>query len=101
MAWVKDYRYGRNTGARGNPNSWRSAFKEVMDPDEAKQFLDDDSPWVILEIPVGSAFDVIKSAFRRLINIYHPDKWGNTKEANEKAKKIIAAWTLLKGDKRS
>lgn len=102
MAWVKDYRYGRNAGPRGNPEKWRAAFKETMSPDEAKEYIGDDSPWGILGIPAGSSFATIKKAFHTLINKYHPDKWQNASQVekdaiNERAKKIIAAWTTLKG----
>ncbi len=94
--WVKDYRYGHNEGLRGDPDTWRAAFKKNMSPEEAEVYLGDDSPWGILGITPGSAFDTIKAAFRKLINKFHPDKWGNTPESNKKAQKIIAAWTTLK-----
>ncbi len=43
----------------------------------------------------------IKSAFRQLITIYHPDKNPDLKEAEEKAKELINSYEYLSGQKIS
>jgi len=41
------------------------------------------SNWQILEIPQGSSAYVIKSAYRKLAHIHHPDKGGDAKKFSE------------------
>jgi curved DNA-binding protein CbpA len=62
-----------------------------MGKEEARAVLDDESPWQILNIPPGSALDIIKAAFRKLILKHHPDHGGSA----ELARKIIAAYSFL------
>jgi hypothetical protein len=100
--WKDPSPYGTYEGDRGNPEQWRSAFSEVMTPEQAKEYLGNDSPWSILGIAIGSAFDDIKSAFRRLALKWHPDRWmQGSPEEQQKAldmfKKAKAAYVSLGG----
>ncbi|MDR1902633.1 MAG: J domain-containing protein, partial [Treponema sp.] len=60
-----------------------------------RQFLDpnyqpppenpEDDPWTILKISRGASYDEVKSAFRKLALIFHPDnKTGLSEEEQEK-----------------
>ena len=50
------------------------------------------TPYTILGISLTASWDEIKTAFRNLIKILHPDKAGD----EEKAKEVISAYTVLK-----
>lgn len=90
-------RYNPDAEGFGSPSDWKKAFKQRMSSDEAKRIVKDQSPFEILEVESGSAFDIIKRAFRKLAMLHHPDKHpGKEKEATERMQKIIAAFTLLK-----
>lgn len=90
-------RYDPKAEGFGSPSDWKKAFKQRMSTDEAKRIVKDQSPFEILEVESGSAFDIIKRAFRKLAMLHHPDKHpGKEKEATERMQKIIAAFTLLK-----
>ena len=54
----------------------------------------------ILGVDRGASEDEIKKAFRKLSVKYHPDKWANKsekeqKEAEEKFKEVNAAYQIL------
>lgn len=92
--WDNDYApYGTYTGARGNPEQWKSAFEYVMNDVQAAEIIKDDSPWSILGIAIGSSINEIKKAFRLLALQYHPDKGG---DANTFMKIQAAYYTLSK-----
>lgn len=56
----------------------------------------------ILEIPRDADEQAIKSAFRRMARVYHPDVNANKAEATEKFKEINEAYTVLSDpDKRA
>lgn len=83
--------YGTYEGARGNKDEWRAAFDEAWTYDKAKKVTKDESPWSILGISADSSKSDIKSAFRKLMMIHHPDKGGD----ESTARKIMAAYYLL------
>lgn len=58
--------------------------------------------YAILEIPRDADEQTIKSAFRRMARVYHPDVNANKAEATEKFKEINEAYTVLSdADKRA
>ncbi|KAJ0265395.1 hypothetical protein HA466_0016870 [Hirschfeldia incana] len=59
------------------------------------------SLYEILEIPVGSTRQEIKSAYRRLARICHPDVAGNGRSADEFVKIHAAYCTLSDPEKRA
>ncbi|CAH8389231.1 unnamed protein product [Eruca vesicaria subsp. sativa] len=59
------------------------------------------SLYEILEIPVGSTSREIKSAYRRLARICHPDVAGNGRSADEFVKIHAAYCTLSDPEKRA
>lgn len=97
--WSGKSPYGTYTGPRGSADQWRAAFREVISPEEAEKIVGSDSPWAILGIPVGSAFDVIKSAWRKMALLYHPDRHPPDKKkwAEENFIKCQAAYVKLSG----
>lgn len=81
----------------GSPDEWKQAFNKRMSMEDAVKILDDDDPYTILGVAMGDMFDVVKKAFRKLAMKFHPDKNpGKEKEMNEKMRKIIAAYTIIK-----
>lgn len=59
-------------------------------------------PYTTLELPYTATADDIKKAYRRLAKMWHPDKNGESKEAEQMFKKINAAYECLSDkDKRA
>ena len=82
----------------GNPRQWKDAFRQRMSKDDAEKTLKEqqETPYEILQISTGANQTEIKAAFRKLIFEWHPDKnQHRIQEAEEKSKKIIAAYSLL------
>ncbi len=84
----------------GSPRNWRGSFHERMGFDEASATVGDDSPHAILEISVSATWSQIKSSYRKLAMLWHPDKYQRaTPEqqlgAEEKMKRINAAYVVL------
>ena len=82
----------------GNAEKWKKAFHQRMTGDQARAILGEKSqtPFEILGIAQDANKETIKKAFRKLIMLWHPDKNpGREKEAEERSKQIIAAYTLL------
>lgn len=68
-----------------------------MTGDEAKEILNEDSPYTVLGINSRATKAEIRKAFYACAMKYHPDKNPDHVEwANEMMKKINAAYTLLK-----
>lgn len=73
--WSDNYRpYGRNTGPKGNPMEWASAFKARFSDVEIQEIIGEDDPWGILGLKPGATQDEIKSAFRKKAVETHPDR---------------------------
>ena len=64
-----------------------------MGHEEALGFLGNDSPLTILGFDSLPTATALKKRFRELMMLNHPDKGGS----EEQAKKIIAAYSELKG----
>ena len=81
----------------GSPSQWKKAFNKRMSLDEANTYLKDQSPYDILEVASNSNWEMVKKAFRKMAMKWHPDKNpDNITEAEEKMKKILAAYTIIK-----
>lgn len=82
----------------GNRHEWWDKFRERMTGEEAEAIISgqSDTPHGILGVSKNASQAEIKAAFRKQINIWHPDKNpDNLEKATEMSKKIIAAYTLL------
>jgi DnaJ-class molecular chaperone len=90
--------YGTFDGEPGDPSQWADAHKQAWDQATCKEIIGEETPWSILGVEIGSAFSVVKSAYRALIRKHHPDLVQDATaklDANEKCKKIIAAYSVL------
>src|SRR4051794_15063207 len=54
----------------------------------------------ILEVQSDAGEEDIRRAFRRLARLYHPDKAGNDRAAEEKFKEINEAYEVLSDDNK-
>lgn len=84
----------------GNKNKWRAAFRARMTGEEAELIIKQtkSSPYIILGVPPTATQEQIRSAYKKLILKWHPDR-NKSPEAEEMTKKIIAAYTILKDGK--
>lgn len=90
-------RYDPEVEGYGSSTQWRKAFNKRMSLDEAKSHIKDQSPYSILEVDKDSDWNIVRKAFRKLAMKWHPDKNpDNIKEAEEKMKSILAAYTIIK-----
>lgn len=84
----------------GNARQWRAAFNETMGTDEARTVMGDHSPEAILGVTKGVAWTVVVSAYRARLVECHPDRCAihglPVDVATERAKRVVAAYTLLK-----
>lgn len=88
MSWDK-IKHKTYEGQRGNSKQWESAFNIVMSK-ETQQ------PQEFPSLYACTDLDTLKKEFKRLAKLYHPDKMGDTKEANELTKKLLDSYSKLK-----
>jgi DnaJ-class molecular chaperone len=80
----------------GNSWEWRKNFNKRMSKEEADETLGSDDPYIILGIKRSATVGEIKSAFKKLAKMWHPDMNPNrVAEATIKMQKINAAYSLL------
>jgi len=82
----------------GSPKDWRNAFNQRFSTGEAESIISaqEQTPHAILGVSRQATKAEIKQAFRTLIMEWHPDKnQHRVQEAEERSKKIIAAYSLL------
>ncbi len=82
----------------GNTKKWRNAFHERMTGDEAAKIIGEqaDTPHTILGVALSASKAEIKTAFRKLVMLWHPDRnQHRIEEAEAMTKKLIAAYTIL------
>lgn len=96
--FLDGYQTYNTDGGYGNPRDWRKAFNERFSKEEAEAVLSGqaETPHSILGLSAGTTKAEIKKAFRKLIAEWHPDhNQHRIAEAEERSKKIIAAYSLL------
>ena len=90
------YRTYDTSEGYGSAWEWKKSFHQRMNKEEADEILGTDDPYEILGVKRGASNIEIKSAFRKLAKIWHPDlNPGRIDEATAKMKKINAAYSLL------
>jgi DnaJ-class molecular chaperone len=80
----------------GSAREWKKNFNKRMSKEEADETLGTDDPYIILGIKKGATAAEIKSAFKKLAKIWHPDMNPHrVAEATTMMQKINAAYSLL------
>lgn len=83
-----DEMYEREFGAGSSASS-----EPQPDPEERKHYA-------ALELPYGASFEQVKTAYKKLVKKYHPDRFPNNPEkqkaAEELTQKINGAYTFFK-----
>ena len=96
--------YGTYTGTPGNPDEWKSSFNFAFYSREKalgilKNFVEDAYTILDIELLRGQPLEDfmvrerIKTAYRKLAMIHHPDKGGD----RAMFEKVTAAYTILLG----
>ncbi|WP_431217078.1 J domain-containing protein [Puia sp. P3] len=83
----------------GSADEWRKAFHQRMSKEEAAAILErhNETAHEVLGVNLNATEAEIRSAFRRLIQQWHPDKNPDRQEeALQMSLKIIAAYESLK-----
>ena len=94
--FMDGYKKYDTTNGYGSAWEWRKNFNKRMSKEEAEEALGNDDPYMILGIKRGSSITEIKSAFKRLAKIWHPDlNPDKVDEATKMMQKINAAYSLL------
>ena len=82
----------------GDVKQWKDAFRQRMSKEEANEIMkkSSETPLTILGVSADSSLQEIKSAYRKKLMEWHPDKnQHRLREAEEMTKKIIAAFVNL------
>lgn len=89
----KKYKTYDTSKGFGNSSQWKSAFRERMGWDEAEEIVneikDEHPPLVALR--ACKTLLELKKTYRDLMKIFHPDKGGDVRKAQE----IVALYTVL------
>ena len=94
--FMDGYRTYDTSEGYGSAWEWKKSFHQRMSKEEADEILGSDDPYEILGIKRGASNTEIKSAFRKLAKIWHPDlNPQRVDEAVKKMQKINAAYSLL------
>jgi DnaJ-class molecular chaperone len=94
--FMDGYRTYDTSEGFGNAWEWRKNFNKRFSKEEADEILGSDDPYDILGIRRSATLAEIKSAFRKLAKIWHPDlNPQRIEEATAKMKKINAAYSRL------
>lgn len=86
-------RYNPKVEGYGNRAEWKSAFRERMGTDEAEEYLRTEQPTApcLEDLRKCKTLVELKSVYRALMKIHHPDMGGDKKIAQG----IIATYTIL------
>ena len=90
--------YNSEKEGYGSQSQWRSAFDDAlhnMGIGEAKAIVGEDDPFKILGLALTVTAAEAKSAFRKLILKWHPDKNPGNTEAHGMTQRIIAAYKII------
>lgn len=96
--------YDPSTEGFGNPDEWKSAFRERVTLGEAHEILRGKNPRVVLGVSARATQAEITKAWRRKMLEVHPDRCQTTgltpEEAHRLSKEALAAYTILTGGRK-
>lgn len=97
MGFSDGYKTYDTSKGFGGKRKWQEAFNQRMfTAEELKEIVGmNDTPHSILGVAANATEKEIKSAYRKLMHKWHPDKNPNNADAEAKSKKIIAAYLSL------
>jgi DnaJ-class molecular chaperone len=96
MGFLDGYKTYDTSEGYGSAWEWRKNFNQRFSKEEAEEILDTDDPYTVLGIRRGATIIEIKSAFKKLAKMWHPDlNPTRVAEATVKMQKINAAYSLL------
>ncbi len=97
MGFLDGYKtYDVDREGFGSPWAWRQAFYKKMSSDEARAILEEDDPFVILNIAKNATPTQIRRAYYYEALKWHPDRNPDILEkATKMMQKINAAYDLL------
>lgn len=100
-------RYDPESEGYGHVGEWRDAFHTRMGFEEAQRVVSGQgrAPREILGVSASATWAAVKSAYRKLVLQYHPDRVVHTgvdpKLAEETLKRVNAAYVVLEREGRS
>jgi len=92
--WTDPSPYGTYQGESGNPEMWKSAFEYATFSREKSLGIlinTTQTLYEILQVPSDCSIEQIKTGYRKLAMIHHPDKGGD----RAIFEKITAAYSIL------
>jgi hypothetical protein len=97
MKELDDYLNEQSPGSTNTKNSERSSFRQQYTTAYPESLAGD---FAELGLPVGASAEECKIAYKKLLNIHHPDRHaghpGNMQKATEKSARINAAYDRIK-----
>lgn len=97
-SFLDGYKTYDSTEGFGNARKWKKAMQDRMSREDATTLMQEqgETPYSILGVSTSATAAEIKTAYRKAIIQWHPDKNPDRlTEAEAMSKKIIAAYTLL------
>lgn len=91
--------YNPHKEGYGNATDWASAFSARMGIKEATETLGSKDPYVLLGLNRDATWDEIRSAHRKMVMKWHPDRHLDDKQEAERMFKIIQAAYEVLADK--
>lgn len=92
-------KYNPEVEGYGDPDEWRSAFKERMGLEEAQKVVGSRSARELLGLALAATWAEIVKAYRAAMLRFHPDRASQNgltqEEATQKTKEVNAAFAIL------
>jgi len=94
--FLSGYKTYDTTSGHGTPRDWKRKFARRMNIEEAQAAVGDNTPHGILGIEKDCAWEVVKTAYRKLARTWHPDVNAHRLDAaTKRMSQINGAFRLL------
>jgi len=80
MGWTDGYKTYDTSKGFGNSAKWQNAFEERMNFKVLTAKEEDDHKSIVQPLYNATSKEALRSAYLKLITVYHPDKAGDTEE---------------------